>query len=440
LKDVAWHDYSIVGSFTSNYLAHPGVLLSEFLMLKYFKKEFSFVCGNVFLLLIVWAVTDFAHLLPDTYYSLYVESLGASPFLIGAVLSVSWLVMAFLQLAGGYWADKRGRKILIVSASFGRAFTFLIFAAAPTWHFILLGEILVGIVAISQPALMAIIADSLPPEKRGLGYSLSMMAGATSILSPVVAGILYLKYDLVIGMRIAYLIVSACWFISGIMLLRLTETLKSEKANVSLTGFFKEYPRAFKDCITVWKLVPKTMLYLLLVFTPVTFFVRMCMPYYVLYANHVLKVDELQWALLQTSYSIIFYSLLLPIGKLVDVFGRKKPLLLSSVFFAFGTLLFMYGDIPKLYMFFAFSAIGNALIFTAYPSLQADLTQKEYRGKVMGFSNFIDCLLGSVAVLLGGFLYEAVSPITPFLLLLTIMVFTAVATSLFIAEPKTKEN
>ncbi len=409
-------------------------------MFKYLRREFSFVSGNVLILLIGWAVTDFAYVLPDTYYSLFVESLGASPFLIGTILSASWFVMAFLQLAGGYWADKRGRKILIISASFGRALIFLIFAAAPTWHFILLGEILVGVSAISQPALMAIVADSLPPEKRGLGFSLSMVVGATSILSPIVAGILYLKYDLVNGMRIAYLIVSACWFASGLILFRLTETLKTEKTNVSWTEVFKQYPKAFKECITVWKFVPKSMLYLLLVFTPVTFFIRMCMPYYVLYANHALKIEEFQWALLQTSYSVAFYSLLLPTGKLVDVFGRKKPLLLSSVFFAFGIVLFIYGDVARLYIFFALSAIGNALIFTAYPSLQADLTPKEYRGKVMGFSNFIDCLLGSGALLLGGFLYENVSPITPFLLLLAIMIFTAVATFIFITEPKTKEN
>ena len=409
-------------------------------MFKYLRREFSFVFGNVLILLIVWAVTDFAYPLPDTYYSLFVESLGASPFLIGTILSASWFAMAFLQLAGGYWADKQGRRILIISASFGRALIFLIFAAAPTWHFILLGEILVGTSAISQPALMAIVADSLPPEKRGLGFSLSMVVGATSILSPIVAGILYLKYDLVNGMRIAYLIVSVCWFASGLILLKLTETLKTEKTNVSWTEVFKQYPKAFKECITVWKLLPKSMLYLLLVFTPVTFFIRMCMPYYVLYANHVLKIEVFQWALLQTSYSLVFYSLLLPTGKLVDVFGRKKPLLLSSVFFAFGIVLFMYGDVLRLYTFFALSAIGNVLIFTAYPSLQADLTPKEHRGKVMGFSNFIDCLLGSGALLLGGFLYENVSPITPFLLLLAIMIFTVVATSLFITEPKTKEN
>lgn len=409
-------------------------------MFRFLRREFGFAFGNVLLLLVVWAITDFVYVLPDTYYSLYVEALGASPFLLGSVLSVAWLVMAFVQLAGGYWADREGRKTLIVAMSFGKALIFLIFAAAPSWQFILLGEILVSVSVISQPALMAIMADSLPPEKRGLGYSLSLVVGATSILSPIVAGILYSQYGLIIGMRIAYLIVSSAYLASGLIFLRLKETVKTEQSKLSFTQVLWQYPKACKECLTVWRRIPKPMVTLLVVFTPITFFVRMCIPYYSLYAIHHLKVDELQWATLQTFYSIIFHLSLLPIGKLVDVFGRKKPLVLSSVFFALGLALFVGGDVPRLYAFFFFSALGNTLVFTAYPSLQADLTPKEYRGKIMGFSNFIDCFSGSAALLLGGFLYESISPMMPFILQLVFMVATATATLALITESKTKQD
>jgi MFS family permease len=221
--------------------------------MKSIRRQFGFASGNVLLLLVVWALTDFVYYLPDTYYSLYVEALGASPFSLGGLLSVAMVVMAFVQLAGGYWADRHGRKMLIVSMSFGKALTFLIFASAPTWHLILLGEILVSISAMSQPAQMAIIADSLPPEKRGLGYSLSLVVGATSILSPVAAGFLYLQFGLVSSMRAAYLIASACWLISGLIFLRLTETLEPEKNKLSLPEVLKQYPKAFKEGFTVWK-------------------------------------------------------------------------------------------------------------------------------------------------------------------------------------------
>ena len=408
-------------------------------MIERLRQEFSFIHGNVLVIMTTWAVTDFATLLPDSYYSLYVEALGASALLLGAILSVASFAMAFLQLVGGYWTDRYGRKPLIISMSFGKALIFLIFSTAPTWHFILLGEVLLGISSVSQPALMAIVYDSIPPEKRGLGYSLTMWVGIVSILSPIVAGFLYLICGLVNGMRIAYVVVSACWFVSGLMLLHLTETSKHE-ANISLGEAVKQYPQALKKCVQVWKFVPRSMLNLLLIFTPATFFIRMCIPYYALYANHFLNVGEFQWAMLHTWESIVFYCAAIPVGKLVDFFGRKKPLVLSSVFSAVGIGLFLSGDLFSLYIFFTFSALCNALIFAAYPALQADLTPKELRGKVIGFTNFVDGFLGSIAMLLGGFLYGSVLPMMPFLLLLISMTATAGATYVFITEPKTMES
>lgn len=409
-------------------------------MLKSLREEFSFVHGNVLILITMWAITDFANFLPNTYYSLYVEALGASAFLLGGTLSVASLVMAFLLLAGGYWADRYGRKFLIISMSFARAIIFLIFAAAPTWHFILLGEVLLGVSSISEPAMNAILADSLPQEKRGLGFSFSLVIGATSILSPLVAGFLYVKYDLVQAMRIAYLIVALCWFVSGVVLLRLKETIRSQQSKVSVGQALRQYPKAAKECLIVCKSISKPMLNLLIVFTPIMFFIRMCVPYYVLYANHVLQIDEAQWALMQTWSSIVFYVALIPMGKIVDVYGRKKPLFLSSIAFILGLLLFLNGDLSRLYIFFTLSAIGNTMIFTAYPSLQADLTPKKLRGKVAGFTSFIDYILSSVSLLLGGFLYENVAPMLPFLLQLVFMIITALATLLFISEPKIKEK
>jgi len=223
-------------------------------LLKSLREEFSFVRGNVLTLISMWAIADFANFLPNTYYSLYVEALGASAFLLGSILSAASLVMAFLLLAGGYWADKYGRKFLIISMSFARALIFLIFAAAPTWHFILLGEVLLGMSSISEPATVAVLADSLPPEKRGLGYSFSLAIGATSIFSPLVAGFLYLSYKLVQAMRIAYLIVSACWFVSGVVTLRLRETIHSERSEISIKKAIKQYPKAIKECVIVWRL------------------------------------------------------------------------------------------------------------------------------------------------------------------------------------------
>jgi len=409
-------------------------------LLEHLREQFSFTRGNVLILMSMWMITDFAFLLPDSYYSLYVEALGASSFILGGVVAASGFAIAFLQLAGGYCADRYGRKNLVVTMNVARGLAFLVFAFAANWYFILLGEVLVGLTTINQPAVMAIFADSVPPEKRGLGYSLSMIAGVTSVFSPLAAGFLYLSFRLIWTMRIIYMIVSACWLISGFLLLRLKETLKPQTSATSVRQAIKQYPEAVKECVNVWRLVPRSMLNLFLVFTPTFFVVRMCIPFYTLYVTQVLHVDPFQWALLLVLESVVLYLVMLPAGKFVDVIGRKKPLLLSSVFFAAAIIMLITRSMLRLYIFAALSAVGNALVFTAYPALQADLTPQEYRGRVMGFSNFTDSFLGAAAVLLGGFLYGSVGPNTPFALQLTILIIAIPLTYLFVEEAKTRKS
>jgi MFS family permease len=164
----------------------------------------------------------------------------------------------------------------------------------------------------------------------------------------------------------------------------------------------------------------------------------MCHLYYVVYAANILSIDKFQWSLLLTLQSAIFFISILPIGKLVDVFGRKKPLVISHLFFMFALPLFIYGDFIRLIVFFTLSAIGNSM-FVAYQSLEADLVPREHRGKVIGFTHFFNYISIAIGQLLGGFLYEKVSSQLPFLLMWASTISGAILTILLIHEPKKRE-
>ena len=92
---------------------------------------------------------------------------------------------------------------------FGVALSFIFYAIAPSWHLILVGAVLMSIFnSTYQPALSAMISDSLPPDRRGMGFSIVMLiASASTTPSPAVAGLLYRFFGLIDGMRIAYGIV-----------------------------------------------------------------------------------------------------------------------------------------------------------------------------------------------------------------------------------------
>ncbi|MGC9346340.1 MAG: MFS transporter, partial [Candidatus Bathyarchaeales archaeon] len=302
-------------------------------LIKGLKKEFSFIHGNVLVLMLSWVLMYFATPIPDTYYSLFVLELGGSPFILGFIGFISLIALALVQFPGGYLADKYGRRRLIVTMTFGVGLANIFYALAPSWHFILIGALLFNLCLIYQPALWAIMADSLPPDKRGVGFSTMQILRVFSIVSPLVAGLLYMNYGLVQGMRIAYLLCTTAYLLAAILRIKLKETREVGADRIGFMDVIRSYPTALKESLAVWKLIPSTMFYLFLIFTMTHFFAGMCNPFYVVYATERLSIGKFQWSLLLTLQSAIMFGSLLPIGKLVDLFGRKKPLVMAHFLF-----------------------------------------------------------------------------------------------------------
>jgi MFS family permease len=205
------------------------------------REEFSFLRGNVLVMMTSWLVTNFAVAIPNTYYSLFVLELGGTPFIIGIMEFLSILALASVQFPGGYLADKHGRKNLVVKLTLAMALANLFCVLAPSWHFVLLGIMLQNIfLGALVPRLQAIVADSIPSEKRGLGFSVFMLVNnAAAIFSPIVAGFLYLRYGLVAGVRIAYSVVVVMYLIAATVRIRLTETLNVNNGKPGLRSVFR---------------------------------------------------------------------------------------------------------------------------------------------------------------------------------------------------------
>jgi MFS family permease len=405
------------------------------------REEFSFLRGNILVMMTSWIVMNLASAIPMTYYSLFVLELGGTPFIIGIMEFISFLALASVQFPGGYLADKHGRRNLIVTFTFAIALANLFCVLAPSWHFILLGITLQNVFLIYQPALQAILADSIPTEKRGIGFSMIMLVNnAAAVFSPIIAGFLYVQYGLVPGMRIAYLIIVIMYLIAAVVRIKLTETLKNHKTTFSPSIAVKEYPKAVKEGINVWKKLPRSMLFLFFTNTASSFIFAMCIPYQVVYATKILHVEEFNWAFIMMWYTGSMLFLALPSGKLADKIGRKKPALVSWILLALFPLLFLTGGLYTLFIAYMCFGASNALFGAAYQALEADLVPQELRGKEVGCSQFITYVLMSIGGLLGGFLYQSVSPMLPFVLASMVTIPCAVVTLIFVHEPKQKET
>jgi MFS family permease len=394
----------------------------------FLKREFGFISGNYRILIISWVIMDIAMETPVPYYQPYVEALGGTefPMALGIIGLANFLAMALVAFPGGYLADKYGRRWLITTMTFGLALSYLFFVLAPSspftfmgitwygWHFILIGTTIQGLCLIYQPALFAMVQDSLPPERRGVGSSLiQMIHGTFNTPGPVIGGLLLLYFGLVPGMRIVYSFVLVLFLIAAIWRLRLKETMTNTEP-IRFRYFISSYPQAFKECcINVWKAVPQSVLWLFLVQIMLMFANAQINVINTLYAINQLGIPEDLWWIVYIPLLLAMMAASIPIGKSVDRFGPKIPLLLGPIALAFATLLFVFGNFFTVMISMCLNGLVFLLIMSSAMALTADLVETENRGKVRGFLNFTGYIFTGIGMLLGNFFYN-LTPQLPF--------------------------
>jgi len=380
------------------------------------RREFSFITGNYQVLVVSWIIMDLAMEMPVPNFQYFVQALGGTGLALGIIGFATWVAMAVVAFPGGYLADKYGRRWLITTMTFVMALSNLIFAFAPTWHFILLGTIVHSLCLIYQPALFAMVQDSLPPERRGMGSSIIMLIhGAFNTPGPIIAGFLLLLLGLETSMRVIYIIVTVLYLLAAVWRLRLKETLTNGDP-IRVSYFISSYPKAIKESINVWRVVPRTALWLLVVQTLVMFGMSLTNVMNAIYAKEVLGIPEEQWWLTFIPLLLTMIVVSVPIGKMVDKVGRRIPLILGLSVFGVATLIFVYGNLLTVMVSMALFATGQLLVMSASLAFFADLIDPVNRGKVVGFRNFVSYIFNGLGMLLGGFLYVSLFPQMPFYL------------------------
>jgi len=378
------------------------------------RREFAFITGNYQVLVISWVIMDLAMEMPVPNFQYFVQALGGTGLALGIIGFANWVAMAVVAFPGGYLADKYGRRWLITTMTFVMALSNLFFVFAPTWHFLLFGTIVHSLCLIYQPALFAMVQDSLPQERRGMGSSIIMLIhGAFNTPGPIIAGFLLLQFGLETSMRIIYVIMTILYVIAAIWRLKLKETIANSEP-IRVKYFISSYPKAIKESFNVWKVVPRSALWLLVVQTLVMFGVSLTNVMNAIYATDVLGIPEEQWWLTFIPLLLTMVVASVPIGKMVDKIGRKIPLILGLLVIGAAALIFVAGNLVTVMISMSLFAMGQLLVMSSAMAFSADLVDPVNRGKVVGFRNFVGYIFNGLGMLLGGFLYVSFAPQMPF--------------------------
>jgi len=404
--------------------------------------------GNFLVLMITWVLMYSTEPIADTFSSKYFVSLGATPFLLSVMFFAGSLAIAFVQFPGGYLADKNGRKWIITTMTFGLAFGYVLFILAPSWPFVVVGMVIQNLCLVYQPALSAMMLDSLEPGKRGTGMNFqSAIMGLISIPAPLIAGVIvlvggqYVSPQSDFGMRITYSIVLVAYLAAATLRMKLKETLPAtgngERPNI--VQAFREYGKTVRESWQVWSKVPRSAYYIFWTTVGTVGIVNACQIYLVLYATDVLKITGAQYAI---AAAFMLLSPILPalwMGFRMDVTGRKRFLVLGYLMYVPAMLLFVFANFYLLLVSFFLLGLGNMLRSNSAQVLLGDLVPREHRGKAVGCLQFFMYFTQALVYLLVGFLYAYVAPWLPFVLFAAMAVPLGLIVVFKINEAKVKE-
>jgi MFS family permease len=383
---------------------------------------------------------NFTFSLVMPFESRYIKGLGAPPVVIGLMGSVGSAMLGLVRIPGAHIADKYGRKQIIVTMTFSIAISYLLYAFAPDWRFVLVGIILSNLSLIYQPALQAIHADSIPPERRGMGFAAAnVVPNIPTIFAPALAGVLVETQGLIPGMRVVYSIVFFCFLAAALVrLFFLKETIRQPRkiSLKELKGTFRESLGAIAEA---WRSMSRSLKFLTVAFLVSAFEEPMFRWFTALYVSDVIGIGDFDWGFINAVHTAVMIIFGFPLGKLVDKIARKKAVLLSYVIFMPSSVLFIFSRsfAPLLFVFIMF-AVGGCLIMPAYSALQADMIPREKRGRIMGTIGTLNVLATIPASALAGFLYS-LDPAYPFVFSVVLGITVSLIVLLLVEEPTVRE-
>lgn len=397
-----------------------------FSYLKRFFSRYKNLSGNVFALSLVSLLNDTSSeiiypLLP-TFLAL---TLGASPLFIGLIEGFAESVAAFLKLFSGYLSDKFERRKLPVFIGYALAsLTRPLLSFVGSWQQVLFVRVTdrVG-KGIRGAPRDAIIAASVPEEKRGLAFGFNRAADHLgAVIGPVVAFILlsYFAADTSKPTAIEYqrvFLYASIPVVIGLFVIvffvkeskkEMATAVEPPKINLSLKEFDGNFKRLLL-VVALFTLSNSTDAFLLLRaeqtgITP--------------------AVLPLLWMFLHLSK--VFSSLIF--GDLSDKLGRKTLIFAGWILYALVYAGFAFVDAAwQTWTLFLIYGFYFGLTEGVEKALVADLVPKEKRGTAFGFYNLAFSITVFPASIIFGALWTQFGASAAFLISAMISVGAAFA-------------
>ena len=395
---------------------------------------------NVLVVTLTQTLSMFMGSLWWPFQALYILELGASKENLGMILTLQSITELVIQIPGGILTDRWGRRKIIVLGTILRLGANVIFLSSSHWTQIAPALVFTSAAIISSPASSALLAESISKENVSTGFAaIRTVTEFPLIVTSLLGGILIDRLGIIAGVRMILLAYSTVALASIILQWRfITETMRPSPRDPA-----EDEQREDEPILDSLRQVPRDVLVLSVILGISALSMRLFSSFTVIYAVEVVGLSTTQWGLLGTVANITAIAFSIPGGRIADRFGKRVGIVISRIPMAFATLgyalstRFLHLGIVR-----TISGMGSGFGADLYgpqggPLWQAliiDYTPQQERGRFMGIIGTIKSVLCIPATWIGGYIYDNVSPSTPFQVSF-IMDIVAIAVFIFILKP-----
>lgn len=345
----------------------------------------------------------------------YLEALGASTPIIGLFGTAEDFFDAIYQYPGGWIADRLGRRraflIFIALASAG----YLVYYFASSWPLVFVGLALaMAWQSMASPAIFAVIGDSLPRDRRAMGFTLqSILKRVPIVIAPVIGGAMIVSLGIVKGVHAGLLITLALAAVTLLLVLKVNIAIKASPAT-NIAGVWRSFHSGLKRLLISDVII------------------RMCEGMTgvltILYVTNVQGFSTARYGTLIGIQMIVSILVYIPAGKIADRIGRKPFVIVTFFSFALFPLAIIFA---MNFSFLILAFVIGGLREIGEPSRKAmivDSARDDLRARSVGLYYLIRSLSITPAAAIGGLLWR-ISPEVPFVVagvigLLGTLVFT----------------
>jgi MFS family permease len=307
------------------------------------------------------------------------HGLGLGDLATGVIMMSYMAIGTVFMLIGGAWADRYGRKRIMMISAVGEGGLLCLYAlAGEFWGFlaIALAEGAVG--SLYQPAAGAMIADMVPPERRPEAFSLLRIGFNSGMaVGPLLGGLLLMALDF----RSMFIISGIMVGIAGLFIILWTKETLNIKPGDEFR--YRDIKKAAKDRVFMG----------FCVMIAITFFI---------YAQLISSLPNYSTApqdlgIPTTSYSIVFaimgamvVFLQIPVTWVAVKARRSTAMGAGQLIMSLGLgAIFLVRDLTGVILAVAFFTLGELIYSAVYTTVVADMAPERLRGTYMGVSGLV---------------------------------------------------